>query len=61
MITFDGVSCEVCTVRRIRTNTPLQALTTLNDSAYIDMARQFANRMQKESGSDVQQQIKEDI
>jgi hypothetical protein len=58
MITFDGVSREVCTVRRIRTNTPLQALTTLNDSAYIDMARQFANRMQKESGSDVQQQIK---
>ncbi len=46
MITFDGVSREVCTVRRIRTNTPLQALTTLNDSAYIDLARHFAIRMQ---------------
>ena len=58
MITFDGVSREVCTVRRIRTNTPLQALATLNDSAYIDMARQFAQRMQTEAGRNVQQQIK---
>ncbi len=58
MITFDGVAREVCTVRRIRTNTPLQALTTLNDSAYIDIARSFAYRMQKLAGSDVKQQIK---
>ncbi|HRH51302.1 MAG TPA: DUF1553 domain-containing protein [Panacibacter sp.] len=58
MMTFDGVSREVCTVRRIRTNTPLQALTTLNDSAYIDLARNFAYRMQKLAGSDVQEQIK---
>ncbi len=58
MITFDGVAREVCTSRRIRTNTPLQALTTLNDSVYIDMARHFASRMQKEGGNDVQPQIK---
>lgn len=58
MLTFDGVSREVCTVRRIRTNTPLQALTTLNDPAYIDLARQFAFRMQVLGGKDVQQQIK---
>ena len=58
MITFDGVAREVCTVRRIRTNTPLQALTTLNDSAYIDIARHFALRMQALAGSNVQQQIK---
>jgi hypothetical protein len=58
MMTFDGISREVCTVRRIRTNTPLQALTTLNDSVYIDMARHFAHRM-AESGSDVPLQIKE--
>ena len=49
MVTFDGVSREVCTARRIRTNTPLQALTTMNDSVYIDLARQFAKRMQKET------------
>lgn len=57
MITFDGVSREVCTSRRIRTNTPLQALATLNDSAYIDIARHFARRMQTEAGNDVTKQI----
>lgn len=57
MLTFDGVSREVCTARRIRTNTPLQALTTLNDSAYIDCARNFALRMQREAGDNVKQQI----
>ena len=57
MITFDGVARNVCASRRIRTNTPLQALTTLNDSAYLDMARHFAYRLQKEAGDDVKQQI----
>jgi hypothetical protein len=47
MMTFDGVAREVCTARRIRTNTPLQALVTLNDEAYIDMARYFAYKMQE--------------
>ena len=41
MITFDDVAREVCTARRIRTNTPLQALVTLNDSSYLDMSRTF--------------------
>jgi hypothetical protein len=49
MISFDGVGREVCTPRRIRTNTPLQALVTLNDSAYIEMAEHFALRMMNES------------
>jgi len=57
MVAFDGVSREVCSSRRIRTNTPLQALATLNDSAYVDMARHFADRMQKEAGNDVKMQI----
>jgi len=56
MMTFDGAAREVCTARRIRTNTPLQALVTLNDSAYLEMARHFAYRMQKE-GKDVKRQI----
>jgi hypothetical protein len=47
MMTFDGVSREVCTSRRIRTNTPLQALTMLNDSVYIDLARHLAKRMEE--------------
>lgn len=58
MMTFDGAGREVCTPRRIRTNTPLQALVTLNDSVYLDAARHFAYRMQQEvQGKDVKQQI----
>lgn len=57
MITFDGTSHEVCTARRIRTNTPLQSLTTLNDSAYIETAQYFAYRMQAAGGTDLKQEI----
>ena len=45
MIAFDGASREVCSARRIRTNTPLQALVTLNDSVYLEAARGLAIRM----------------
>ncbi len=51
MINFDGGSREVCVVRRIRTNTPLQALNSLNDSAYLVLARQFAINMRKTNPS----------
>ena len=47
-VLLDGADREVCTARRIRTNTPLQALVTLNDSAYLDAARHFAWRMQQQ-------------
>ena len=57
MMTFDGAAREVCTSRRIRTNTPLQALVTLNDSAYIEMARLFAYKMTDSLGTDVKKQI----
>jgi hypothetical protein len=57
MVTFDGTSREVCTARRIRTNTPLQSLTTLNDSSYIEAAQYFAARMQAFGGTDVKAQI----
>ncbi len=42
---FDATSRESCTVRRIRTNTPLQALTLLNDPAFLEAAKGLANRM----------------
>jgi len=58
MIAFDAASREVCTARRINTNTPLQALTTLNDSACIDASRNFAYRIQREAGNNVTQQIR---
>jgi hypothetical protein len=45
MLTFDGGSGEVCQVRRIRTNTPLQALVTLNDPVYLEAAAGLARRM----------------
>jgi len=48
MILFDGMSREVCTARRIRTNTPLQALVTLNDSVYVEAAKHFARRVIRE-------------
>ncbi len=59
MITFDGAGREVCTVRRIRTNTPLQALATLNDSVYLIASRAYAYRMQNlvENKSDVRAMI----
>lgn len=45
MITFDAPNREVCTIRRARTNTPLQALVTLNDPVYIESAQALAGRM----------------
>jgi hypothetical protein len=50
MITFDGGSGEVCQIRRIRTNTPLQALVTLNDPVYLEAAAGLARRMIAEGG-----------
>ena len=43
--TFDAGSGEVCQIRRIRTNTPLQALITLNDPVYLEAAAALARRM----------------
>ena len=57
MMSFDATSREVCTARRIRTNTPLQALVTLNDTVYLDIARQFAKRLDSLVPGRPQQQI----
>lgn len=51
MITFDAPSRNVCTVARPRTNTPLQALVTLNDPVYVEAAQALARRIVKEGGT----------
>lgn len=51
MSTFDAPNREVCTVRRIRTNTPLQALVTLNDPVYVEAAQALARRAISEGGA----------
>jgi len=50
MATFDAPNREVCIVRRGRTNTPLQALVTLNDPVYIEAAQALARRVITEGG-----------
>ena len=44
MATFDVPNREVCEVRRIRTNTPLQAFVTLNDPVYVEIAQAMARQ-----------------
>jgi hypothetical protein len=48
-MSFDAPSREFCVVRRPRTNTPLQALTLLNDPVYMEAAQALARRMVKET------------
>jgi hypothetical protein len=50
LATFDAPDRETCTVRRSRTNTPLQALVLLNDPTYIEASRKFAERILREGG-----------
>lgn len=50
---FDATSREACTVKRSRTNTPLQALTLLNDQVYLEAAKALGERMERESITNV--------
>lgn len=57
MATFDAPSREVCNVRRIRTNTPLQAFVTLNDPVYVEIAQALARRIMTEGGNEAESRI----
>jgi len=59
MLTFDGTTREVCAARRVRTNTPLQALVTLNDSVYVEAARVFAKNIEKAGITEPESQIRQ--
>ena len=57
MVNFDGGAREVCVSRRIKTNTPLQALTLLNDSTYWDLSVKFAQKLIDTKSNDLNFQI----
>lgn len=55
--TFDAPSRDVCTARRPRTDTPLQALAGLNEPTLLEAARVFAQRIMSSKESDAREKI----
>ncbi len=52
MAAFDAPSREICAIRRVRTNTPLQSFVTMNDPVYVEAAQALARRIVREGGVD---------
>ena len=57
MMAFDAPSRQECTAERATSNTPMQALTLLNDPTYVEAARVFATRIIQEGGESVAARI----
>jgi hypothetical protein len=54
LVNFDANARMACRVKRTRSNTPLQALTLLNDPVYVDAANAFAERIRSSAGSEAE-------
>lgn len=57
MTAFDAPSREFCSIRRIGSNTPLQAYVTLNDPVFVEAAQALGRRILKEGGKTLDQQL----
>ena len=57
MVNFNAAEREVCLVRKDRTNTPLQALTLMNNVTFVEAARFLAERMMAEAGDGLEARI----
>jgi hypothetical protein len=57
MMAFDAPGRETCTVRESRTNTPLQALVTMNDPTFVEAAQALAMRVMQEGGKTLEEKL----
>jgi hypothetical protein len=57
MAAFDAPSREICAIKRVRTNTPLQSFVTLNDPVYVEAAQALARRIVREGGTDLRARV----
>lgn len=57
LTTFDAPDANTCLVRRERSNTPLQALTLLNDQVFLECARGLASRILKDADSTAEDRL----
>ncbi len=58
MVTFDAAGRETCIVRETRTNTPLQALTLLNEVSFVEAARKLAERTLTSGSADFDRRLR---
>ncbi|NOX55671.1 MAG: DUF1553 domain-containing protein, partial [Planctomycetes bacterium] len=58
LATFDMPSREMCTIRRPRTNTPLQAFVTLNDPTFFEAAQALARRIVSQGGTTIEERLR---
>lgn len=56
-VAFDAPSREICVARRVRTNTPLQALNILNDPAFVETSKTLASRIIAEAPNETRARI----